>query len=265
MWAGFNCMLAAGMLREAAAMTTQISGEIIPSNVPGSLAMGYRQPVGVVARHRAVERAGHPRRARHRHAARLRQHGGPQGLRDVPRHAPADRRSLARRGLPAGRRQRRHQRAEGRGRRGRCADRAPGRAARQLHRLLARRQDHRQEVRRTPEARAAGARRQVAAGGAGRRRPRRGRERGRVRRLRQPGPDLHVDRAHRGRREGRRRVREALRRQGQVAHGRRPARGQGDPGLGGRSQRRPTASRRWCSTLSARARSWRRAARSTAR
>ena len=48
MWAGFNCMLAAGMLREAAAMTTQISGEIIPSNVPGSLAMGYRQPVGVV-------------------------------------------------------------------------------------------------------------------------------------------------------------------------------------------------------------------------
>ena len=48
MWAGFNCMLAADMLREAAAMTTQISGEIIPSNVPGSLAMGYRQPVGVV-------------------------------------------------------------------------------------------------------------------------------------------------------------------------------------------------------------------------
>jgi len=48
MWAGFNCMLAANMLREAAAMTTQISGEVIPSNVPGSLAMGYRQPVGVV-------------------------------------------------------------------------------------------------------------------------------------------------------------------------------------------------------------------------
>ncbi len=49
MWAGFNCMLASGMIREAAAMTTQISGEIIPSNVPGSLAMGCRQPVGVVA------------------------------------------------------------------------------------------------------------------------------------------------------------------------------------------------------------------------
>ena len=48
MWAGFNCMLAADMLREAAAMTTQITGEVIPSNVPGSLAMGYRQPVGVI-------------------------------------------------------------------------------------------------------------------------------------------------------------------------------------------------------------------------
>jgi acyl-CoA reductase-like NAD-dependent aldehyde dehydrogenase/ABC-type branched-subunit amino acid transport system ATPase component len=48
MWAGFNCMLAADMLREAASMTTQIAGEVIPSNVPGSLAMGYRQPAGVV-------------------------------------------------------------------------------------------------------------------------------------------------------------------------------------------------------------------------
>lgn len=47
-WFGFNVMLAAGMLREAAAMTTQIKGEIIPSNKPGSLAMGYRQPVGVL-------------------------------------------------------------------------------------------------------------------------------------------------------------------------------------------------------------------------
>jgi len=47
-WYGFNVMLAAGMLREAAAMTTQISGEVIPSNVPGSLAMAVRQPAGVV-------------------------------------------------------------------------------------------------------------------------------------------------------------------------------------------------------------------------
>ncbi|MDT7838266.1 aldehyde dehydrogenase [Aquabacterium sp. OR-4] len=48
MWAGFNAHLAAGMLREAAALTTQISGEVIPSDVPGSLAMGLRVPAGVV-------------------------------------------------------------------------------------------------------------------------------------------------------------------------------------------------------------------------
>jgi benzaldehyde dehydrogenase (NAD) len=48
MWAGFNAMLAAGMLREAAALTTQVAGEVIPSDVPGSLAMGVRQPAGVV-------------------------------------------------------------------------------------------------------------------------------------------------------------------------------------------------------------------------
>ena len=47
-WAHFNVHLAANMLREAAAMTTQISGEIIPSDRPGLLAMGVRQPVGVV-------------------------------------------------------------------------------------------------------------------------------------------------------------------------------------------------------------------------
>ncbi|SNT40823.1 vanillin dehydrogenase, partial [Noviherbaspirillum humi] len=48
MWSGFNVHLAAGMLLEAASMTTQVSGEIIPSDVPGSLAMGVRQPAGVV-------------------------------------------------------------------------------------------------------------------------------------------------------------------------------------------------------------------------
>ncbi len=47
-WAGFNVMLAAGMLQEAAALTTQVGGEVIPSDVPGSLAMGLRQPAGVV-------------------------------------------------------------------------------------------------------------------------------------------------------------------------------------------------------------------------
>jgi benzaldehyde dehydrogenase (NAD) len=48
MWAGFNVHLAAGILQEAAATTTQIAGEIIPSDVPGNLAMGMRQAAGVV-------------------------------------------------------------------------------------------------------------------------------------------------------------------------------------------------------------------------
>lgn len=47
-WIGFNCMLGAKMLREAGAITTQIKGEIIPSDKPGTMAMGYRQPVGVL-------------------------------------------------------------------------------------------------------------------------------------------------------------------------------------------------------------------------
>jgi acyl-CoA reductase-like NAD-dependent aldehyde dehydrogenase len=47
-WGHFNVHLAANMLREAAAMTTQITGEVVPSDVPGSLAMALRQPVGVV-------------------------------------------------------------------------------------------------------------------------------------------------------------------------------------------------------------------------
>lgn len=46
-WAGFNVMLAANILREAGAMTTQISGEVIPSDKPGTLAMAVRQAAGV--------------------------------------------------------------------------------------------------------------------------------------------------------------------------------------------------------------------------
>ncbi|MEM6342004.1 MAG: aldehyde dehydrogenase family protein, partial [Pseudomonadota bacterium] len=47
-WYRNNVKIAASMLREAAAMTTQIKGEIIPANKPGTLAMGYRQPIGVL-------------------------------------------------------------------------------------------------------------------------------------------------------------------------------------------------------------------------
>ena len=47
-WAMFNLGLAVGMVREAAALTTQIGGEVIPSDKPGCLAMALREPVGVI-------------------------------------------------------------------------------------------------------------------------------------------------------------------------------------------------------------------------
>ncbi|MET4898500.1 aldehyde dehydrogenase [Sphingomonadaceae bacterium jetA1] len=47
-WARFNLMLAAAMVREAAALTTQIGGEVIPSDKPGCIAMAVREPVGVL-------------------------------------------------------------------------------------------------------------------------------------------------------------------------------------------------------------------------
>lgn len=47
-WTGFNVMLASSMLREAASITTQISGEVIPSDKPGCMAMALKEPVGVM-------------------------------------------------------------------------------------------------------------------------------------------------------------------------------------------------------------------------
>ncbi|MGR3812550.1 MAG: aldehyde dehydrogenase [Cognatishimia activa] len=47
-WIGFNVMLASRIMREAAAMTTQIKGEIIPSDKPGCLSMAIREPIGVL-------------------------------------------------------------------------------------------------------------------------------------------------------------------------------------------------------------------------
>lgn len=47
-WAMFNVGLAASVIREAAAMTTQIAGEVIPSDKPGCIALALREPVGVI-------------------------------------------------------------------------------------------------------------------------------------------------------------------------------------------------------------------------
>lgn len=47
-WCHFNAMLAASMLREAAAQVYATAGQVIPSDVPGMTAMGVREPAGVV-------------------------------------------------------------------------------------------------------------------------------------------------------------------------------------------------------------------------
>ena len=47
-WGHFNVHFAAMLLREAAALTTKVGGEVVPSDVPGMMAMAYRQPAGVV-------------------------------------------------------------------------------------------------------------------------------------------------------------------------------------------------------------------------
>ena len=47
-WVRFNVRLAAGMLREAASLTTHVKGEIIPADKPGAYSFAFRRPVGVV-------------------------------------------------------------------------------------------------------------------------------------------------------------------------------------------------------------------------
>ncbi|MGV7216014.1 aldehyde dehydrogenase [Bradyrhizobium sp. UFLA05-112] len=46
-WIGFNVMLAANIIREAAATVTQAKGEVIPSDKPGTFAMSMAKPKGV--------------------------------------------------------------------------------------------------------------------------------------------------------------------------------------------------------------------------
>ncbi|WP_248796465.1 aldehyde dehydrogenase [Pseudomonas sp. MWU13-2105] len=48
LWAEFNVHLAENMLIEAASLTTQIGGEVIPSDQAGSLSLALRVPAGVV-------------------------------------------------------------------------------------------------------------------------------------------------------------------------------------------------------------------------
>ena len=47
LWAGFNGFLTANLLREAAGLATQIQGETIPTDKPGTLSMTVRVPAGI--------------------------------------------------------------------------------------------------------------------------------------------------------------------------------------------------------------------------
>ncbi len=46
-WADFNVKLACDVLREAAALTTHVTGDVIPTNTPDSLSLATREPWGV--------------------------------------------------------------------------------------------------------------------------------------------------------------------------------------------------------------------------
>jgi len=48
-WGMFNCIYTLGILREAAAQTYGLIGEVIPTDLPDTTAMAIRQPVGVIA------------------------------------------------------------------------------------------------------------------------------------------------------------------------------------------------------------------------
>ena len=213
-WARFNVFLAADMLREAAALTTQVTGEIIPSNRPGSLAMAVRQPAGVVLSmapwnapvilgvralatplacgNTVVMKTSEICPRTHRLIIdTLNEAGLPKGVLNAVSNAPDDASAIVEALIaqPAVRRVN----FTGSTRVGRVIAEIAGRA---------------------PQARAARARRQGAARRPRRRRPRRRGRRHRLRRLHEPGPDLHVDRARRRRRQGRRRLRRRSRRQG---------------------------------------------------
>lgn len=47
-WANFNVHLAEGLIREAASITTLVTGRVLPSDIPGMTATATRRPCGVV-------------------------------------------------------------------------------------------------------------------------------------------------------------------------------------------------------------------------
>ena len=223
-WGHFNCHFAASLMREAAAMTTQVAGEVIPSDKPNNFAMAIRQPVGVVlgiapwnapvilgvraiamplaCGNTVVLKASEMCPGTHALIGSImREAGLPPGVVNVVTNAPADASKIVETLI-----------AHPAVRRVNFTGSTQGRA------------HHRRDGGALSQARAARARRQGADGDPRRRRSRRGGEGRGVRLLRQHGADLHVDRAADRGREGRRRVRGEVRRQGAHAAAWRSAR-----------------------------------------
>ena len=200
-WGMFNTAFAASMMREAAAATTQITGEMIPSDIPGNIALSVRQPVGVVL---GIAPWNAPMILGVRAVAMPLACGNTVVLK-ASEECPADPPHHRRRARGGGAARRRDQRVD------RRRARAPARrwtrsiadprvrrinftGSTDVGRIIA------EKAAQAPEAGAARARRQGAARRARRRRSRRGGGGRGFRRLHASGPDLHVDRAARRRR-----------------------------------------------------------------
>jgi len=83
-WGGFNVMLASQMLRRSGFDDDADHGRSHPFRQAGHDGPRYSSTLRRCARYSTLERPGHPRRARDRHAARLRQYGGAKSLRALP-------------------------------------------------------------------------------------------------------------------------------------------------------------------------------------
>jgi acyl-CoA reductase-like NAD-dependent aldehyde dehydrogenase len=187
-WAGFNCMLAANMMREAASLTTLVAGVTIPSDKPGCVALAVRQPAGVVL---GIAPWNAPVILGVRAIATPLACGNTVVLKAAeacPRTHWLIAEAFSRAGAPEGIVS--------------LVTNAPEDAADVVGALIdhPRRQDHRCPRRGATEARSAGTGRQGAAACAQGRRSRRSGQGGGVRRLHEPGPDLHVHRTDHSRR-----------------------------------------------------------------
>ena len=101
-WGMFNCMLASGMLREAAAPDLRHPRRRDPLRHPRQARHGGSRAGRRRRRDRSLECAGHPLHTRGGDAAGIRQHRRAQGLRALPAHPRAGRRLIADAGIPPG-------------------------------------------------------------------------------------------------------------------------------------------------------------------